>query len=89
MKIKFECKNCKCNLLEEVVTDVDMYSTISDMEKTDNGVAVCYRNSNTEFGDVLHYQCANCDEIIEDGAITSPEELYEWLESNGMLEERN
>ena len=84
MKINFKCK-CGGSVIEEVLDEVLQYSTISDIEKLDNGmVALDYGETNTEDGDLSRYQCQECGMFIQ---AHSPEKLYEWLECNDMLKE--
>jgi uncharacterized Zn finger protein len=92
MKINFECDVCECDVIEEVMTDVIQYSTVSGIDKFDNfpyktTVSIDYGKSNTEFGETLHYQCMNCGNILKNHGvtITTPEDLYGLLEANEML----
>lgn len=90
MKIKFRCDVCEHDIIEEVLSDVTQYSKISDIEQFDNfpyktTVALDYGESNVEGGDLSHYQCQECGFLIK---ATSPEELFEFLEKNNMLKEK-
>lgn len=82
MKIKFKCE-CGCDFIEEVLENVTMYSVVSGIEKLDNDdIAIDYGDSNTEFGDVSHFQCMECGKILA----SDSKELYEFLKHNDMLE---
>jgi len=91
MKINFKCDVCEHDTIEEVLNDVTQYSTLcGDIEKySDGGVAIDSELTNSEFGELSHYQCMNCGEILKNHGvtITTPEELYGWLECNDMLKE--
>ena len=84
MKVSFKCEKCGNNILEEVLFGVEKFSSINDIEMTDNRyVAIFYGNSNDEGGDIDRYQCASCGEQI---GVSSPEELFDYLKNNNMLE---
>jgi hypothetical protein len=95
MKINFKCDSCdSCSAIEEVLEGVTQYSTISDIEQFKNEpyketVALDYGETNTEFGEISHFQCMNCGVTLRNHGvtITTPEELYEYLECNDMLKE--
>jgi len=89
MKINFKCDVCEHDVIEEVLNDVTQYSIISELEKFPDGtVAIAYDElTNTEYGELSHYQCMNCGKTLKNHGvtITTPEELYELLECNDML----
>jgi len=90
MKINFKCDVCEHAVIEEVLTEVTQYSIVSDLEELPDGsVAIDYGDTNTEFGEVSHYQCLNCGKTLTDhgSPISTPEDLYESLKANEMLEE--
>ena len=97
MKINFKCGDsfCNGNVVEEVLNGVTQYSTILNIEKFINEpyketVALDYGKTNAESGELSHYQCMSCGATLKNHGITitTPEELYEWLECNGMLKRK-
>jgi len=76
----FECPSCKCDTIEEVMIDVTISTTISDMHFLPKGyqdwvmndsVEVEYGlhddgNPTTEYGQIDRYQCINCGWVIRD-----------------------
>jgi len=84
----FECLDCKGDLLEEIMTGVQLCTALTDMSELKNGtVEVEYNQFELEGvqwsdGVVDRYQCANCGWPVQDENsqnITNPEDLFEWL----------
>jgi hypothetical protein len=79
--LKFKCPACDSNELEEVMTNVTQYSSISIIEEGENGVvAIDYANNNCEDGEVDHYQCMGCGYILT--GVHDEIDLAEWLKKN-------
>lgn len=90
MKIDFHCPNPDCGgtILEEVLTNVTQRTNIDFAEKLDDGtVALDYGPTVAEEGEVNCYCCATCGNILKDGIskISTPEELLEFLQKQGMV----
>jgi len=85
MKVKFICPECQSNTLEEVMSDVFGYATITDIDndKTLNDAYLDYGIVTHEGGSVNYYACAHCN---FEPPVSSPQELYNWLKENNMLE---
>jgi len=84
----FKCPNkrnkCTSNRVEEVLSGVYQYSTISDIEQDRDEVYIDYGDVSYD-GDeaqIERYQCAECGYVLKnenDNTITTPEGLVEWL----------
>ena len=91
MKVNFKCEKCGSFILEEVLTDVTKYSSITSIEIVDDirggkYATVCYGNSNDEDGELSHYQCASCGVAIKE--CYDEDELFDYLKENNMLEQQ-
>lgn len=91
MKINFKCEKCGSDKIDEVMSAVDQYSIVTEIEPLeDNVVVLDYGGISYENGELEHYECFRCGERLmnKDGTslVNSPEELYEWLKDNNMLE---
>ena len=81
--MKYKCKKCGCDKLEEVMTGVVQSSVIASI---DDGI-LDYTNVSHDGGEVDRYQCVECGNVIKDGngmTINTPEELIAWLKQNKM-----
>ena len=71
-EIKFKCKSCGNDQLEEVMVNVTVISPIVTLWDAD-GLGDCeYETSLNEYGEVDRFQCSQCGEVI-DGATTLEE----------------
>lgn len=89
MSLKFKCSKCGKERLEEVMNNVIQYSAIQGIEETEDGLCLDYGENNCEDGDVLCYQCIDCNAVLkhESGyTITDEEDLKEWLKKNCLQE---
>ena len=90
LKVNFKCR-CGGKTLEEVLVDVIYLSPIDEVEldsPVDTTLHYAPHDScSMEGGEVREYRCSSCGDAIND--CDSPEQLYEYLEENKMLEEIN
>lgn len=87
MNIRFHCPSCHSSAdIEEVMGGVIQFSTIDSIQKAETlgAIIMDYDGVRTEGGEVTHYQCEHCGWNLPCG---NPEELSDWLQQNGMLEE--
>ena len=80
---KFQCRKCGCKRLEEVMVGVTQSTAIEGVDKD----GLVYGHSSTDGGEIDHFQCLECGEVVRDGnglTIVSPETLMEWLEAQGV-----
>lgn len=91
--LKFKCTGCGGEQLEEVMNMVTVRSEVTNVSKTDG---VEYGEQENEDGEIVRYACVRCGKAlvaesgdytnIEHDCISSPAELVEYLEENGMME---
>jgi len=84
MRIKFDCPACGHNQLEEIMVDVTQASIVHDVEPD----CADYGEITSDGGVIDRFQCVSCGNYIVDelkSAITTYEELYNWLEKERML----
>ena len=82
MSLKFQCPKCKREDLEIVETDVIMTSLIVEI---DEGNCFEYDLIDTGGGCVDRFQCLECGYVLkndDEQAITTEEEVVEWLRKN-------
>ena len=61
---EFTCPKCGSHRLEEVMTNVTIYSPIKSYSIEDGEIDFEYGNQNNEDGAVERYQCMDCGEHI-------------------------
>jgi hypothetical protein len=79
--LNFKCKNCGDNRLEEVMVNVIQYTTISDIDTSDDEPIIEYGTHSLEGGEVSHYQCLSCGMPVAENEPA----LFKYLEENNML----
>lgn len=88
LKVNFKCR-CGGKTLEEVLVDVIYFSPVDEVElDSPEDTTLHYASPDLcsmEGGEVREYRCSLCGDAIPD--CDSPEQLYEFLEQSGMLEE--
>ena len=87
-KINFECPTCGKDILIEMMDKVTLESVVEGI--SDDKCNLEYSESETDLGEVVHYECANCgDKLYDDNnqIINHWEKLIDWLRNNDMLEE--
>jgi hypothetical protein len=63
--MNFKCE-CGSTRIEEVMTDVTQYSVVDTISVIDDGeLCMEYGTTNTEGGDVDHYQCVSCGRTVD------------------------
>lgn len=87
MKLRFECKNCGCEKLEEIMVNVTQSSVIDIIEQeSEETVYVDYAEVSHDGGEVSRYQCSECGQVIinefDDIIPCDENELAEWLQEN-------
>ena len=93
MIIEFHCPVCGNEEVLEIRKNVTMSALLcNSIRMLDNGeIEYAYAEYEETDGSTAHYKCSNCDYILtsDDGhaaiPITTPEELWGWLDSRGML----
>lgn len=91
MNLQFKCPRCGYDVLEEVLTDVVVSTTIEDVlasNKEDPSPEVSYVHSRNRGGVVDCYQCAKCAHELRDAnnyPASSTDELVAWLFDHNML----
>lgn len=96
LRVNFVCPEpgCGCKEVEEVLVHVMQFTTIDGLETWDDGSdPICDHGVPDYDGDtasVDRYCCGECGMALEDETgmtFSSTPDLYEWLNSRGMLEE--
>jgi len=64
----FTCQRCGGHRLEEVMRDVTQTSVIACVENVAGMLQCDYDDVLCEGGEVSHYQCANCGEVVAETA---------------------
>jgi predicted RNA-binding Zn-ribbon protein involved in translation (DUF1610 family) len=77
------CPSCKNTTIEEVMDNVIVCSEVTEVEP--DGY-LSYGHCTTSDGNVKVYQCMQCGWDLPLVSHT-PEELYEYLQTNNMLKE--
>ena len=92
--LKFECPECGCKFMEEVVVDATVVTTISFVNEEYGPI---YHDQTNEGGEVLGYRCAECDSFLykngevakfdleySDDLVTTEEDLIEWMRTHNQ-----
>jgi hypothetical protein len=89
-KTKFNCPECGGDAIDEVLSGVHQYSTVTDLSEGDGIVAADYGAVSHEGGEVSEYRCAHCCTLLKLSPASKVEneaELLQWLQERGMVEE--
>jgi DNA-directed RNA polymerase subunit RPC12/RpoP len=83
----FTCPKCGSHILEEVMCGVIQTTVISDVEEMETGVACDYVEATPTYdeGEVTHYQCGHCGEIVAENETELAELLFPKEERNDGL----
>lgn len=89
-EIKFVCPACGGNSIDEVLSGVHQYSTVTNLGTSGGTVAADYGAVSHEGGEVSEYRCAHCCTLLKLSPASKVEneaELLQWLQERGMVEE--
>lgn len=77
--MKFKCRKCGHNRLEEVMTNVTQSTEIVGVDEDD---LLIYGNATTDGGELDRFQCGKCGAVIK--GVSSMDGLVAWLKEEGM-----
>ena len=69
----FKCPICGSTEFEEVIGNCTVYNKVLGVEDGE----LVYGETTYEDGEILHYQCSNCGELIP--GVQFPEEMVAWF----------
>jgi predicted RNA-binding Zn-ribbon protein involved in translation (DUF1610 family) len=74
----FTCPKCGSHKLNEILVGVIQTTEVTAVEQADDGLACDYGDSTHDGGEIAHYECGNCGNIVA----TSEEQLAQLLFGN-------
>lgn len=81
-RLKFECRECGGECLEEIMVNVSVYSDISDIVEQDGEFDMEYGNQVNEGGTIEKFQCKDCGagalslaDLMESGELRSSDQI--------------